>query len=65
MGTLTDKGASALIGNDGIRKLKFLNLRHHFLSDGMMDQLKALGVPINLEGKQMEDDEVGFVEVAE
>lgn len=65
MGTLTDKGAVALLKSEGIRKLEHLNLRHHFLSEAMMEQLKALGISINLDDKEEEDDDYRYVEVAE
>jgi hypothetical protein len=66
MGVLTDKGAAALRDSAAIRKLQHLNLRHHFLSEDMMAQLKALGISINLADKQKEEGEdYRFVEVAE
>ena len=65
MGTLTDKGAAALLKSEGIRKLEHLNLRHHFLSEAMMEQLKALGISINLDDKEEEDGDYRYVEVAE
>lgn len=66
MGTLTDKGAAALLGSEGIRKLEFLNLRRHYLTDGMMAQLKTLGVPINLDDKEEADeDDFRYAEVTE
>jgi hypothetical protein len=64
-GILTDKGAAALLSSEGIKKLKHLNLRHHFMSEAMMEQLKALGISINVDDKQEEDDDYRYVEVAE
>jgi hypothetical protein len=65
MGVLTDKGAAALLKSEGIRKLKHLNLRHHFLSEAMMEQLRALGISINLDDKEEDDEDYRYVEVAE
>jgi hypothetical protein len=65
MGTLTDKGAQALLKSEGIRKLQHLNLRHHFLSEAMMEQLKGLGISINLNDKEEQDGDYRYVEVAE
>jgi hypothetical protein len=65
MGTLTDKGAQALLRSEGIRKLQHLNLRHHFLSEAMMEQLKGLGISINLNDKEEQDGDYRYVEVAE
>lgn len=65
-GVLTDKGGEALRDSATIRNLQHLNLRHHFMSEDMMAQLKALNMSINLDDKQEEDDEeYRFVEVAE
>jgi hypothetical protein len=64
-GTLTDEGAAALLNSEGVRKLEHLNLRYHFLSEGMMEQLKKLGISINLDDKQESEDEDRYIEVAE
>ena len=65
-GVLTDKGGEALRDSAAIRTLQHLNLRHHFMSEDMMAQLKALHMSINLDDRQEEDDqEYRFVEVAE
>lgn len=65
-GVLTDKGGEALRDSATIRNLQHLNLRHHFMSEDMMAQLKALNMSINLDDRQEEDDEeYRFVEVAE
>ena len=65
MGVLTDKGAAALRDSAAIRNLQHLNLRYHYLSEGMMEQLKALGISINLEDKMEEDGDDRYIEVAE
>jgi hypothetical protein len=64
-GTLTDEGAVALLNSEGVRKLEHLNLRYHFLSEAMMEQLKKLGISINLDDKQESEDEDRYIEVAE
>jgi hypothetical protein len=64
-GVLTDKGGVALLKSEGIRKLQHLNLRHHFLSEAMMEQLRALGISINLDDKEEADGDYRYVEVAE
>lgn len=66
MGTLTDKGAKALLDSPGIRNLDFLNLRHHYLSDNMMAQLKTLHIRINLDDQEKEGgDDYRYAEVTE
>jgi len=64
-GVLTDTGAAALLNSAGIKKLKHLNLRHHFMSEAMMEQLRSLGTSINVDDKQEDDDDYRYVEVAE
>jgi hypothetical protein len=65
-GTLTDKGGEALANSALIRNLQYLNLRHHFMSEGMMAKLKTLNISINMDDRQEEEDEdYRFVEVAE
>lgn len=69
MGILDDKGAQALLESEGVKKLKFLNLRHHYMSDDMMDKLKTIGIPINMddqeEADQDDDEEYRYIEVSE
>ena len=36
MGTLSDEGAKVLIDTPAIRNLKYLNLRHHYMSKEMV-----------------------------
>lgn len=69
MGTLGDEGGQALLDNPAVKKLKSLNLEHHYLSDDMMAKLHALGIPVNLSGQEDEDEYDGesyrYVEVGE
>jgi hypothetical protein len=70
MGNLTDVGGQTLLDSTGIRRLKHLNLRYHYLSNGMMQKLQKLGVTVDVSDQQEPedygDDEVSrFVEVAE
>lgn len=59
MGTLTDDGARALIAAPGVRTLKHLNVRHHFLSADTVKQLKALGIEVNASDRQEADEHGG------
>ena len=69
MGNLTDVGGQALLDSPGIRRLKHLNLRFHYLSNGMMQKLERLGIDVDVSDQQEPDrygDEVSrYVEVAE
>ncbi|MGW9499259.1 STM4015 family protein [Streptomyces prasinus] len=52
MGTLSDEGATALLSGQPLTHLRFLDLRHHYLSDAMMlrvwDALEPEGVRVDL-----------------
>ena len=42
MGTLSDRGAQALLENSKIKALKTLNLEHHYMSDAVQQRIEAL-----------------------
>ena len=66
MGNLSDRGAAALLANDAIRKLKSLNLRHHYLSDDMMAKFQGLGIAVNLDDQEeAEEEDDRYAEVTE
>ncbi|MBN9383308.1 MAG: STM4015 family protein [Chitinophagaceae bacterium] len=65
MGTLTDKGAAALLNSDDVKKLGFLNLRRHYMSDGMMQKLQGSGIPVNVDDQEKEEDDHRYAEVTE
>ncbi len=69
MGILDDKGGEAILNSDGMKKVKHINLRHHYLSDAMMSKLSARFPGINLdEQEEAEDDEdesYRYIEVSE
>lgn len=55
MGTISDKGAEALLASEKIKKLNFLNLRHHYMSDEMMKKIKKIGIPIDISDAEGDD----------
>jgi hypothetical protein len=57
MGTLGDEGAKALLASPKVKKLKRLNLRHHYMSREMMAELQKQlpGVEVNVEGRREEE----------
>lgn len=63
MGILSDKGGEALLNCPHIKNLQHLNLRHHYLSNDMMQQLQALGIAVNVDDQEEEEDR--YIEVAE
>lgn len=59
-GTLSDKGGAALVQNaDKLKHLLKLDLHHHYMSDDMMAQLKGLGIPVNLDDQNENDEAYG------
>lgn len=60
MGTLTDKGAEALLGSSRVKKLKFLDLNYHFMSDEMMAKWIQTGLNVNIGDQQKNDDDEDY-----
>ncbi|MEV5826172.1 STM4015 family protein [Spirillospora sp. NPDC052242] len=67
MGVLTDRGAEALLSGQPLTHLRRLGLRHHFLSDPMMERVRAAlpGVEVDLDDRQKPDGDWFFIEVSE
>ncbi|WP_062055449.1 STM4015 family protein [Aquimarina longa] len=67
MGTLTKKGAEALLANDGLLQLKHINCRHHFIPDNLIKELveKFKNQHINLSDQEEIEDDWLYVEVGE
>ena len=59
-GTMSDKGAEALLKNEGLKSLKMLDLHHHWISNEMMAKLTALGIPIDLDEQEDMDEEEDY-----
>jgi len=56
LGTLTDKGAQALLASPLVPGLKRLNLEYHYMSSEMMKKLESLSIEVNVDGQQEEDE---------
>ncbi|TDC91389.1 STM4015 family protein [Actinomadura sp. 7K507] len=67
MGVLTDQGAEALLSGQPLTHLRELDLHHHFLSDALMERVKAAlpGVKVNLDEQDPNGDDWRYVAVAE
>lgn len=65
MGVLTDEGGQALLGSEKIRKLKKLDLQHHFFTPDMIAKVGALGPIVDLSDAQNPEDEWRFVALGE
>jgi hypothetical protein len=61
LGTLTDDGARALLESGAVRKLKKLDLHHHYCSDEMVRQLEALPLEVDASEQQEPDEYDGEV----
>jgi hypothetical protein len=65
LGVLTDGGAAALVASGAVKKLKRLDLHHHFLTEAMMRKLADLGIPVDISDAESPDSEYRFVAVSE
>lgn len=69
MGNMNDEGGEAVLTSEGMKKVKSINLRHHYLSDAMMSKLNLRFPNINLDEQEEadEDDEESsrYIEVSE
>lgn len=60
LGTLGDEGAKALLSNPKITNLEKLDLHYHFISDDLMEQLRALPIDVVLSQQQNPDTDVKY-----
>ncbi|MFG3407373.1 STM4015 family protein [Streptomyces sp. NPDC048142] len=56
MGTLSDTGGEALLNGQPLSHLSTLDLRHHFLTDPVLDRIRAACAPAVVEGGEAEED---------
>jgi hypothetical protein len=69
MGTLGDAGAAILAASPAVAKLQKLDIHHHYVSEGSVERLKALGIEVNDENRNDPDswdgEEHRYVAVSE
>ncbi|GAA2855456.1 STM4015 family protein [Streptosporangium fragile] len=69
MGVLTDEGAEALLSGQPLTHLKRLDLHHHFLTDAMLERVRAAfagtGVELDVSEQEEPDDDWRYVAVSE
>ncbi|WP_067458643.1 STM4015 family protein [Actinomadura macra] len=67
MGVLTDQGAEVLLSGQPLTHLRRLDLHHHFLSDTMIERVRAAlpGVEVDLSEQEKPDDDWRFIAVSE
>ncbi|MFJ4709094.1 STM4015 family protein [Streptomyces anulatus] len=56
MGTLSDTGGEALVNGQPLNHLSTLDLRHHYLTEPVLDRLRAACAPAVVEAGEAEDD---------
>jgi hypothetical protein len=56
MGTLGDEGAAALLGSPAVKRLRKLDIHHHYVSPGLVEKLKGLGIEVDADDVQEPDD---------
>ncbi|MYT35851.1 leucine-rich repeat domain-containing protein [Streptomyces sp. SID8356] len=56
MGTLSDTGGEALLNGQPLNHLTTLDLRHHYLTDPVLDRLRKACAPAVVEADEAEDD---------
>lgn len=59
LGTLGDDGAAALLASPALTRLRKLDLHHHYCSDEMIAELRALGIAIDADEPQEADYDDG------
>lgn len=67
MGILTDDGAEALLSGQPLTHLRELDLHHHFLSETMMERVRASlpGVQVDLSEQEKPHDDWRYIAVSE
>ncbi|MFB4301962.1 STM4015 family protein [Actinomadura sp. NTSP31] len=67
MGILTDRGAEALLSGQPLTHLLRLDLHHHFLSDAMVERVKAAlpGVEVDLSEQEKPQGDWHYIAVSE
>lgn len=60
MGTLTDKGAEALIHSEKVKKLDLLDLSYHYMSDEMVNRWEQSGLNVDISDQQDADDDEDY-----
>jgi hypothetical protein len=69
LGNLSDKGAAALLNSPRVALLEKLDIHHHYVSEDMVKQLKALGITVEARDPKEADEYDGemyrYIAVAE
>jgi hypothetical protein len=64
LGNLSDEGARALLANPAVRRLRRLDIHHHFVSPPVVAQLQGLGIEVDA-GEPKEPDVYTYKGVTE
>ncbi|MBP1990439.1 STM4015 family protein [Paenibacillus eucommiae] len=57
MGTLSDTGAEALLASERVKKLKHLDLSHHYMTDPLVKRWQQSGLSVDVSEQEPADDE--------
>jgi uncharacterized protein (TIGR02996 family) len=57
LGVLTDRGAEALLAAPALGKLELLDIHHHFVSDGVVERLRARVAKLDAGAAETDDGE--------
>ncbi|XSG76976.1 STM4015 family protein [Herpetosiphon llansteffanensis] len=57
LGNMSDAGAEVLFTSEAIRKLEFLDLHHHYMSDGMRDCWATIDLKSDVSGQETADED--------
>ena len=58
LGTLSYRGAVALLKTPWLSQLEFLDIHHHFMTPELVQQLQATGVMLNADDPQIEEADI-------
>jgi hypothetical protein len=65
LGTLGDDGGKVLAATPAVRGLKRLDLHRHYMSDGVMQSLRTLGIDVDLDDQEKDHRDERYVAVSE
>lgn len=65
LGTLGDAGAEKLLACENVKKLGFLDVSHHYMSDDVMKRVSELPCEVNVEDQEDEEEYGRYVALGE
>lgn len=65
LGTLGDAGAEKLLACENVKKLKKLDVSHHYMSDDVMKRISELPCEVNVDDQETEEEYGRYVSIGE